>query len=115
MPRVKRGTAAHKRRKKVLKQAKGYKWGRKTKYKQAKEALQHAWTHAYKDRKRKKRDFRSLWQIKINAAAREQGLTYSQFMALLKKNKIALDRKVLADLAEKNPTIFKKIVEQVKK
>lgn len=115
MPRVKRGKAAHKRRKKILKQAKGFKWGRKTKYKAAKEALQHAWSHAYKDRKRKKRDFRRLWQLKINAAARQEGLTYSKFIALLKKSKIDLDRKILADLAENNPEVFKKIVEKVKK
>ena len=115
MSRVKRGKTAHKRRKKVIKQAKGYKWGRKSKYKAAKEALMHAYAHAYKDRKRKKRDFRRLWQIKINAAVRKEGLTYSKFMAALKKAKIELDRKILADLAEHNPDVFKKIIEVVKK
>lgn len=114
MPRVKRGKAAHKRRKKVIKQAKGYKWGRKSKYKAAKEALRHAWVHAYTDRKRKKRDFRRLWQTKINAAVRQEGLTYSKFIAGLKKQKIEIDRKILADLAEKNPEVFKKIVEKIK-
>ena len=86
MTRVKRGTMAHKRRKKIIKQAKGFKWGRKSKYKLAKDALKHAWSYAYRDRRRKKRDFRQLWQIKINAAARENGLTYSQFTNKLKKS-----------------------------
>lgn len=114
MTRVKRGTMAHKRRKKIIKQAKGFKWGRKSKYKLAKDALKHAWSYAYRDRRRKKRDFRQLWQIKINAAARENGLTYSQFTNKLKKAKIELDRKILSYLAEKKPEIFKKIVEKVK-
>lgn len=114
MTRVKRGVAAHKRRKKILKQAKGFKWGRKTKYKAAKEALKHAWTHSFQDRKKKKGNFRRLWQIKINAAVRSHGLTYSQFINLLKKNNIELDRKMLAALAEKHPQVFEKIVSQVK-
>jgi large subunit ribosomal protein L20 len=114
MTRVKRGTTAHKRRQKVIKQAKGFKWGRKSKYKLAKDALRHAWLHAYRDRKRKKRDFRQLWQIKINAACRQHGLTYSKFVNKLKKAKIELDRKILAQLAEKEPTIFKKIIEKIK-
>lgn len=114
MTRVKRGKAAHKRRKKIIKQAKGFKWGRKSKYKLAKDALKHAWAHAYRDRKRKKRDFRRLWQIKINAATREQDLTYSQFINKLKKAKIEIDRKILAQLAEKEPEVFKKIVEKTK-
>jgi len=115
MTRVKRGAAAHKRRKKIIKQAKGFKWGRKSKYKLAKDALKHAWVHAYKDRKRKKRDFRRLWQIKINAAARANGLTYSQFINKLKKANIEIDRKILALLAEKHSEVFEKIVEKVKK
>lgn len=115
MTRVKRGTIAHKRRKKILKQAKGFKWGRKSKYKLAKDALKHAWVHAYHDRKRKKRDFRRLWQIKINAAVREQGITYSQFIDKLKKAKIEIDRKILAQLAEKQPAVFGKIIEKAKK
>ena len=114
MTRVKRGVTAHKRRKKIIKQAKGFKWGRKTKYKLAKDALRHAWTYAYRDRRTKKRDFRRLWNIKINAAARENGITYSQFINKLKKAKIELDRKILALFAEKNPEIFKKIVEKIK-
>lgn len=114
MVRVKRGVAAHKRRKKIIKQAKGFKWGRKSKYKLAKDALRHAWTHAYQDRRRKKRDFRRLWQIKINAASRATGLTYSQFINKLKKAKIGLDRKILAQLAVDQPEVFKKIVEKIK-
>ena len=113
MTRVKRGTAAHKRRKKIIKQAKGFKWGRKSKYKLAKDALKHAWAHAYKDRKRKKRDFRRLWQIKINAASREHGLTYSQFINKLKKANIEIDRKILAQLAEKQPEVFGKIIKKL--
>jgi len=112
MPRVKRGTIAHKRRKKIIKLAKGFKWGRKSKYKAAKDALRHAWTYAYRDRKRKKRDFRRLWNIKINAASRQQDLSYSQFINKLKKAKIEIDRKILATLAEKYPKVFEKIVEK---
>lgn len=114
MTRVKRGVMAHKRRKKVIKQAKGFKWGRKSKYKLAKDALKHAWTHAYVDRKKKKRNFRRLWQIKINAASRAHGLTYSKFINKLKKAKIEIDRKILAHLAEKQPEVFGKIVEKIK-
>lgn len=114
MTRVKRGVMAHKRRQNIIKQAKGFKWGRKSKYKLAKDALRHAWTYAYRDRKAKKRDFRRLWQIKINAAVRQQGITYSRFIEALKKAEIKLDRKILANLAEKKPTIFAKIVEKVK-
>lgn len=104
---------ANKRRKNILKLAKGFKWGRNVKYKLAKDALKHAWTYAYRDRKVRKRDFRRLWQIKINAAVRQQGVTYSRFIEILKKAKIELDRKILANLAEKKPTIFSKIVEKV--
>lgn len=114
MVRVKRGKTAQKRRKSVLKHAKGFRWGRKNKYKAAKEALQHAWTYSYRDRRTKKRDFRKLWQIRINAACRQNDTSYSRFIHDLKKSKIELDRKVLADLAHNNPEIFKKIVEKIK-
>jgi len=114
MTRVKRGVMANKRRKKIIKQAKGFKWGRKSKYKLAKDALKHAWTHAYVDRKKKKRNFRQLWQIKINAASRANGLTYSKFINKLKKAKIEIDRKILAQLAEKQPEVFEKIIEKIK-
>lgn len=102
--------SALKTRKKILKYTKGFKWGRKTKERAAKEALLHAWTHAFKGRKEKKRSFRGLWQIKINAAARENGLTYSRLTSLLKKKEIVLDRKTLADLAENEPEAFKQVV-----
>lgn len=114
MTRVKRGVMAHKRRKKIIKQAKGFKWGRKSKYKAAKDALRHAWTYAYRDRRRKKRDFRQLWNIKINAASREKGITYSRFINKLKIAKIEVDRKILAYLAETKPEVFNKIIEKVK-
>jgi large subunit ribosomal protein L20 len=114
MVRVKRGTTAHKRRKHLLKYAKGFRWGRKSKYAAAKDAMYHAWEYAYHGRKQKKRNFRNLWQIQINASAREQGISYSRFISALKKNKIEINRKILADLAQKYPEIFKKIVEKAK-
>jgi len=114
MPRVKRGKIHLKKRKKILKAAKGYKWGRKNKIKLAKVAIIKAGAYAYRDRRNKKREARRLWQVKINAGARENGTTYSKFINALKKNKIELDRKVLADLAEHEPKIFAKIVEAVK-
>ena len=112
MARVKRGTTAHKRRKKVLKQTKGFRWGRKSKYRLAKDALYHAWQYSFRDRKTKKRVSRRLWQIKINAAARSENLSYSKFISLLKKQNIALDRKILAQLAQEKPDVFKKILER---
>lgn len=114
MTRVKRGKIAHKRRKKTLKAAKGYKWRRSKTYRAAKVALMHALSHAYRARRTKKREMRRLWQVQINAAARKQGLSYSKFIAGLKIAKIELDRKVLAELAVKEPEVFKKIVEKVK-
>ena len=114
MVRVKRGKVAHKKRRRLLKYAKGFRWGRKTKYRQAKEALYHAWEYAYRDRRTKKRDFRKLWQIQINAACRQSEIFYSKFISGLKKNKIGLDRKILATLAKNYPKIFEKIVEKVK-
>ncbi|MFH1759010.1 MAG: 50S ribosomal protein L20 [Patescibacteria group bacterium] len=113
MPRVKRGTTSVKTRKNILKHTKGFRWGRKSKERAAKEALLHAWTHAFRGRKEKKRDFRALWQTKIGAASRSENLSYSKFIAALKKNNIKLDRKTLADLAENNPEVFKKILESV--
>jgi len=110
MTRVKRGTIAHKRRKKVLRYAKGFKWTRKTKYRQAKEALLHAWTHSFSDRRKKKRVNRRLWQIKISAAAKENALSYSKLIHLLKKQNIDLDRKILSQIADQEPEVFKKII-----
>lgn len=112
MARVKRGIAAHKRRKNLLKHAKGFKYARSKKYRAAKEAMLHAWSHSYRGRKQKKRDFRRLWQIKINAACRAHGLSYSQFINQLKKNNIELDRKILADLAEKEPKVFSEVLKR---
>jgi large subunit ribosomal protein L20 len=114
MVRVKRGKIAHKRRKQLLKYAKGFRWGRKSKYRAAKQALMKAWKYAYRDRKTKKREFRKLWQIQINAACRQAGISYSRFIYGFKKNKIELDRKILAQLAQSHPEIFQKIVEKIK-
>lgn len=114
MPRVKRGTTHVKRRKRVLKSTKGYKWGRKNKIKQAKEAVLHAGKHALRDRRKKKRVNRRLWQTKLNAALRQLDWKYSTFIAALKKNKVELDRKVLSQIAEQDPKVFKKIVDSLK-
>lgn len=115
MPRVKRAVQARKHRKHLMKNAKGFKYGRKSKFKLAKDALRHAWTYAYRDRKVKKRTFRGLWNLQINALARQNGVTYSKLMAGLKKNKIEIDRKVLSELANNHPEIFIKILEEAKK
>lgn len=114
MPRVKGGKTALKRRHNVLKKTKGYIFGRRTKERAAKQALFKAGTHAYAHRRTKKRDFRALWNIKIGAAVSAYNLSYSKFIDLLKKQKIGLDRKVLADMAENNPDSFKRIIEKVK-
>ena len=114
MTRVKRGVQQHARRERILKQTKGFKWTRKSKLRQAKEALLHAWAFQFADRKKKKQNFRRLWQIKIGAATRAEGLSYSKFIDQLKKAKIELDRKVLADIAEHNPEVFAKIMASAK-
>ncbi len=114
MSRVKRGTRAVKKRRKILRYTKGFRWGRKSKERAAKEALLHAWSHAFRGRKERKRDFRALWNVKINAASRASGVRYSALIAGLKKAGIGLNRKMLADLAEHEPAVFKKIVEGVK-
>jgi large subunit ribosomal protein L20 len=114
MTRVKKGAAAHKHKKHLLKHAKGFKYGRKSKYKLAKDALRHAWTFNYRDRKVKKRDFRQLWQLQINEAVRPMGINYSRFMNGLKKKDIEIDRKILAQLIQEHPEAFAKIVETVK-
>lgn len=115
MPRAKGGYKTRRRRKQVLKQAKGYYGARSRLYKTASEAVDKALLYSYRDRKVKKREFRSLWIIRINAAARALGMSYSQFMAGLKQSKIALNRKALADLAYSDPKAFGKIAETVKK
>ncbi|MFH1575484.1 MAG: 50S ribosomal protein L20 [Candidatus Nealsonbacteria bacterium] len=114
MVRIKKGVTARKHRKHLLKYAKGFRWGRKSKFRAAKDALLHAREYAYRDRKVRKRDKRGLWQIQINAACREQGLNYSKFAFGLRKNKIALDRKILAKLSQDKPDIFKKVLEKAK-
>jgi large subunit ribosomal protein L20 len=114
MSRVKRAVQARKHRKGLMKHAKGFKYGRKSKFKLAKDALRHAWTYAYRDRKAKKRTNRQLWNLQINALARQNGITYSRLINGLKKKKIELDRKVLSELAREYPEVFVKIVEEVK-
>jgi len=115
MVRVKRGKTAHKKREKLLKYTKGFNWGRKSKERAAKEALLHAWSHAYDDRKKKKRDNRGLWQVKVNAASRELGISYSKLTNQLKKKNININRKMLAELASDYPKIFKAIVNEASK
>ena len=114
MPRVKRGVTARARHKKVLAQAKGYRGRRKNVFKIAKQAVMKAGQYAYRDRRNRKREFRALWITRINAGARDAGVSYSQFMAGLKKAGIDMDRKVLADLAVFDKAAFGRIVEQAK-
>lgn len=114
MPRVKRGTQHVKRRKSLLKRVKGFKWGRKSKIRLARPAMLKAGQYAFRDRRAKKRTFRNLWTLKINAAVRTYGLTYSKFINLLKQANIVLDRKILAQIAEKQPAIFGKIIAALK-
>ena len=114
MQRSVNSVASRKRRKKILKAAKGYFGRRKNVYTVAKNAVEKAMSYAYRDRKNNKRNFRSLWVMRINAGARLHGMSYSQFMGKIKANNIDLNRKVLADLAMNNPEAFKAIVEKVK-
>ena len=114
MPRVKRGVTARARHKKVLALAKGYRGRRKNVFRVAKEAVMKAGQYAYRDRRTRKRVFRALWIARINAAARGLGITYSKFMAGLKKASIDIDRKMLAELAVKDPAAFGSIVDKVK-
>jgi large subunit ribosomal protein L20 len=114
VPRVKRSVHARKKRRKVLEQARGY-WGLKhSSYKRAKEQVEHSLVYAYRDRKARKREFRRLWILRINAAARQNGLSYNQFIAGLRKAEIELDRKVLADLAVSDPEAFTAIADKAK-
>ena len=114
MPRVKRGVTAHARHKKVIALAKGYRGRRKNVYRVAKQAVMKAGQYAYRDRRQRKRQFRQLWIIRINAAARENGLSYSKFMNGLKRAAIEIDRKVLADLAVFDKAAFAQIAEKAK-
>ena len=114
MPRATNNPASRRRRKKVLKKAKGFFQGRRKLYRQAKETVIRGMAFAFRDRKARKREFRSLWNIRINAACRENGISYSRFISGLKKGKVSLDRKSLAELALKEPQAFKRLVEMVK-
>ena len=114
MPRVKRGTKARQRRKKIMKLAKGNVGGRRKLYRQARETVEKGLTYAYRDRRVRKRDFRSLWIVRINAAVRGHGLSYSRFIDGLKKAGIEMDRKVLADLAIRNAEAFGQIAGKAK-
>ena len=114
MPRVKRGVTAHRRHKKILKQAKGYYGARGRIFRVAKQAVIKAGQYAYRDRRQRKRQFRALWITRINAQARANGITYSQFINGLKKANITLDRRVLADLAVRDKAGFSAVVEQAK-
>ena len=111
MTRVKRGFAKHRRHRKLVAQASGYRGSLHRQFKWAKEALIHAWSHAYESRKQKKRDFRGLWIIRIGAATRARGVTYSQFMHGLKVAQVEMDRKALADMAARDPESFGRLVE----
>lgn len=113
MSRVKRGVMKNKHRKNILSQVKGYRFGRSTKERVAKEAIHHAGVHAFRHRRAKKREYRNLWTLRINAAARPLGITYSKLINVLKKKEIALDRKVLAGLAKDHPETFARLIKQL--
>lgn len=114
MPRIKRGVTAHAKHKSVISQAKGYSGRRKNVYRVAKQAVIKAGQYAYRDRRQRKRQFRALWIIRINAAAREHGLSYSRFIDGLNKSEIEIDRKVLADLAVTDKIAFAQLANQAK-
>ncbi|QSH39282.1 50S ribosomal protein L20 [Candidatus Kaiserbacteria bacterium] len=114
MARVKRGTTSLKTRRNVLKRVKGYQFGRSKKERQAREAIAHAGNHAFAHRRKKKGDFRQLWTVKLNAALRPLGITYSRFIDVLNKKNVKLDRKVLSQIAHEQPETFQRIVETVK-
>ena len=114
MPRVKRGVTSKRRHNRILRQAKGYYGGRSNLIKTAREAVERGWRYAYRDRKQRKRVFRALWIARINAAAREHGLSYSRFMDGLKRANVEIDRKVLAQLAVSDPKAFSDLAELAK-
>ena len=114
MPRATSAVARNKRKKKIFKAAKGYFGGRKNLYRTAKDAVEKGWEHAYRDRKKKKRNFRRLWIARINAATRQHDLSYSKFINGLKEAGVELDRKALADLAVHNPEAFSAVVDRAK-
>lgn len=114
MTRVKKGVNALKSRKNILSKVKGYRHGRGSKERQANEAIMHAGSYAFAHRKDKKGDFRRLWNVRISAILKENGLSYSKFISALKKSNIALDRKILSSIAQSHPETFKKVIEAVK-
>ncbi len=114
MARIKRGKTSRKKRERLLKYTKGFRWSRKSKERAAREALLHAWSRAFEGRKEKKREYRALWNVRLNAALRQNGTKYSAFIHALKKQNIKLDRRVLAEIAVQEPTIFKKILALIK-
>jgi large subunit ribosomal protein L20 len=114
MPRVKGGTDGRRHHKKILKLAAGYRGAKSRQFRSANESVIHALAYAYRDRRTRKRDMRALWIVRINAAARQRGLTYSQFMHLLKLANVDLDRKMLADLAVREPETFDRILNEVR-
>ena len=114
MPRATSAVARNKRKKKIFKVAKGYFGGRKNLFRTAKDAVEKGWEHAYRDRKKKKRNFRQLWIARINAGVRQHDLTYSRFINGLKEAGVEVDRKVMADLAVRNPEAFAALVDQAK-
>jgi large subunit ribosomal protein L20 len=114
MPRVKRAVVHLKKRRTIRKATKGYMWGRKKTIRLGRTAMFKAGVYAFRDRRKKKSEMRKLWNIRINAACREQGLSYSKFINLLAKKKIGLDRKVLSDIAMNYPKVFEKIIQTVK-
>jgi large subunit ribosomal protein L20 len=114
MTRVKKGTNALKTRKNILRKVKGYRYGRSTKERQANEAIFHAGTYSFAHRKDKKGDFRRLWNVRLSAALKQEDLSYSQFIPLLKKKGVALDRKILAEIALNHPATLKAILESVR-
>ncbi|MEX2013812.1 MAG: 50S ribosomal protein L20 [Parcubacteria group bacterium] len=114
MTRVKKGVNALKSRKNILRKVKGYRHGRGTKERQANEAIMHAGTYSFEHRRDKKGDFRRLWNVRLSAILKENGISYSKFIPLLKKKGVALDRKMLADVALNHPETFKKILESVR-
>ena len=115
MARVKRGVSKNKRRKNILAQTKGYRFDRSKKERVAKEAIRHAGVYAFRHRRAKKREFRNLWTLRINAAARENGFSYSKLIGALKKGQVALDRKVLAALAKDHPETFARLTQKLTK
>ncbi len=114
MPRAKRGFKARRRRNRIREQAKGFYGGRSKLWKAAVEAVRHSWIYMFRGRKERKRDFRALWIVRINAAVRQSGLSYSRFIGLLRKSQVGLDRKVLADMAVYDPSGFAQLCQELK-